>query len=414
MTLSDLNVFIEDTCVLATAAYLMARGRTLDSLISSSGKPTEQARLGLLLGLLAASESVFPFERSPYVTHTLLITLASLRGGLLTGIVASLVALLGFSFSQQHTFLLVALAMMICLAAGRVAHLAEAEWPSRWIPPLCGAAAQAGVVILYRFQPFVATSLPNQFTSGETIIANGMGLGLFQWIIGEARKQSVAEAYRLEAERALTLASEAQLSALRARIHPHFLFNALTSIAALCRTSASSAEKSLLRLSTMLRRMLDTPTNAQITVQRELEYVTAYLDIEQLRLGDRLSVEWQIDEACRSHAIPAFSLQTLVENAVQHGVASGIGAGTITICVLDRAKRIVFAVKNTGKGIDIEARRKALSPEGEEKRGLQIVARQLELLHGRSGRLRLYSAEESGTLAAFSVPLVMPSGKDRI
>ncbi len=223
-------------------------------------------------------------------------------------------------------------------------------------------------------------------------------------IVTDAQEKARSEQRRLEAERAQTLASEAQLAALRARVHPHFLFNTLNSIAELCAIAPERAETAILRLSGMMRRALDAGAVTDMPLAEELQAAETYLQIEQERLGGRCRVEWQVESVPDHVQVPPFAVQVLVENAINHGLAPQRGSGTVKIVVRRRSRRTLIAVCDDGVGMDATRRRRALSLEQAVPHGLATAQQQLILLHGRRARLRLFSREGVGTMAVFAVP----------
>ncbi len=127
------------------------------------------------------------------------------------------------------------------------------------------------------------------------------------------------------------LATESELRALRAQLHPHFLFNALTTIGYLIETSPAKAVDTLMRLTDLLRSVLMRLDKELTTVGHEMDLIQAYLDIEQMRFEDRLTVHIDIPESVRDVPIPALIVQPLVENAVKHGVQPSAGGGQVRI-----------------------------------------------------------------------------------
>jgi two-component system sensor histidine kinase AlgZ len=137
----------------------------------------------------------------------------------------------------------------------------------------------------------------------------------------------------------------ARLESLRARIRPHFLFNTLNSIASLIKSRPGDAEQAVEDLSELFRASL-VEESRQTTVEDELHLCRIYMRIEQLRLGDRLRVDWQVDESLADCAMPMLLLQPLMENAVYHGVASLPDGGTISVQVSEKNHRVRIRVVN--------------------------------------------------------------------
>ena len=158
-------------------------------------------------------------------------------------------------------------------------------------------------------------------------------------------------------ERALVRASaQAELAALRAQINPHFLFNALNTIASLIEGQPEEAEETVEHLAAIFRHILQTGSQSFVSLEEEFTLVQHYLHIEQVRFGDALTVEVDLPPALAHHTVPAFAVQTLVENAVKHGIAKKRGGGRVRI-VAQRvrppgsAPAAEVVVEDTGVGI---------------------------------------------------------------
>lgn len=192
--------------------------------------------------------------------------------------------------------------------------------------------------------------------------------------------------------------SDAQLRALRMQLHPHFLFNALHSVASLMEESVEDAHRVLARLGTLLRRMLDEDRDARIPLERELGYVRDYLDIEQTRFKDRLRVTYDVDASTHDALVPNLVLQPLVENAIKHGVGRTTRGVSIEIrcrCVDDA---IELAVLDDGVGI-------GASPRGSGNGiGLRNVRQRLERMYDHGASLELVPGEGAGTVARVRIP----------
>jgi LytS/YehU family sensor histidine kinase len=279
--------------------------------------------------------------------------------------------------------------------------------PSRLVGGfVVGALAQACRLIL-RMALIVGWSPhPTLATVWISALANGFGVALLLLIVSDAQ-------VRAESERVQALVSQAQLVALRARMRPHFLFNTLNSIAELCRFAPERAEAAILRLSRLMRHALDASASTSMYLGEEIEVAQAYLAIEQERLGNRLSVVWQRDTACDRIAVPPFAVQTLVENAIQHGLARKKGPVMIRVTLRVGSRHTLVAVRDNGVGMPKAMRKRALAEENPALHGLQIVNQHLILLYGRGARLRLFSQEGVGTLVAFMLPEGTRSGSQR-
>ncbi len=139
--------------------------------------------------------------------------------------------------------------------------------------------------------------------------------------------------------------TEARLQALQARIRPHFLFNSLNAVLSLMRAEPRRAETALEDLSELFR-VLMADNRKLIPLQRELELCRQYLEIESLRLEDRLNVEWRTDSLPEDAMVPPLILQPLLENAVYHGIEPSSQAGTINIDIRRKAERLEMVLSN--------------------------------------------------------------------
>lgn len=206
------------------------------------------------------------------------------------------------------------------------------------------------------------------------------------------------------------LATVAELRALRAQINPHFLFNSLTTIGHLIQTAPPRALQTLLRLTELLRRVLRSEGEMTL-LGGELAVVNAYLDIERARFEERLRVVVDVPSHLHAIAIPSFTLQPLVENAVKHGVAASRTGGTVTIsarissspastATAAVARALVLTVSDTGRGDG----RGDQSVEGEGV-GLSNVQRRLALCYGAAAGVRFDRRPGQGTSVEIHIPL---------
>ena len=194
-------------------------------------------------------------------------------------------------------------------------------------------------------------------------------------------------------------AAAAQLAALQARMNPHFLFNALNTVASLVRSDPPAAERVVENLSDVLRQTLRRSAASIGTVEDEIDYLRAYLTLEQERWGSRLRVIWDVDDAARTRALPPLVLQPLVENALAHGIGSRLTGGTIWITVRAGAS-LMIRVKDDGPGFP--ARWK-------EGTGLGNLRERLETIY--SGRATIDVANEG---EGAQVTITLPPAPDAI
>ena len=179
---------------------------------------------------------------------------------------------------------------------------------------------------------------------GAAAAAGWPGL-LHDWLATLACTGAVLYYFNLR-ERAFSPAlAEARLQALQARIRPHFLFNSLTAVLSLIRSEPRRAEAALEDLADLFRVLLRDQRKL-VSLDDEIDVCRRYLGIEALRLGERLHVEWRIDDKARDAAMPPLILQPLVENAVHHGIEPSFGSGTVRITVARRGPQVEIQIVN--------------------------------------------------------------------
>jgi len=195
------------------------------------------------------------------------------------------------------------------------------------------------------------------------------------------------------------LVSQAELKALQAQINPHFLFNSLNTLYGTIDRANVEARRLVLNLAEVFRYLLRSDRSL-IEIEEELRIVRAYLQIEQLRLGAKLRIEINVDEAVLRAGIPLLSVQPLVENAVKHGVAPRTGSGFVRLDIGIRMDLLTVTVSNSGE-CDASALM-AASPDGGI--GLANVRRRLELCYGQESSF-LAEVQDGVTTVGFLLPL---------
>jgi two-component system, LytTR family, sensor histidine kinase AlgZ len=199
----------------------------------------------------------------------------------------------------------------------------------------------------------------------------------------------------LEHERALKLATEARLSSLESRIHPHFLFNTINSVSSLIHEDPDRAERVLMQLAALLRFSLDSASGGLIPLSRELQIVEDYLDIEKTRFGPRLRYTIQVSDAFADTPVPPLSLQTLVENSVKYAVGSRGRGADIVLRASQSAGHLRIEVEDDGPGFtNLEL------PRGH---GLDNLQERLSALYGDAAKLDI-ACPRGRTVVAIQIP----------
>jgi two-component system LytT family sensor kinase len=165
----------------------------------------------------------------------------------------------------------------------------------------------------------------------------------------EAQDRAVAAA-KLE-----TKLVETQLQTLQSQLHPHFLFNTLHAISALMHSNVDQADRMLSRLAALLRMTLDNVGQQEVTLKEELDFLERYLEIEQTRFRDRLTVKFDVQPEALDALVPWMLLQPLVENSIKHGISPKPGPGTIEVLAHGEHNRLVLEVRDDGVGLSQDA-----------------------------------------------------------
>ncbi|HEU4530713.1 MAG TPA: histidine kinase [Steroidobacteraceae bacterium] len=216
------------------------------------------------------------------------------------------------------------------------------------------------------------------------------------FVILSGRRRREAELRQSELARAL---HAAELRALKSQLNPHFLFNALNTVRALIAIDPARAQKAVTQLSRTLRYTLSPDQEDQlVSLDQELEIVDDYLALESLRLDERLRIERNISEDARAVRIPVMLLQTVVENAIKHGIAQLKDGGVLHIDARIEKPGLILEIRNprpvsvppaTGKGEGV---------------GLRNSAERLRLLFGSAAQLHLDLDEPGGALMRIVIP----------
>jgi two-component system LytT family sensor kinase len=204
----------------------------------------------------------------------------------------------------------------------------------------------------------------------------------------------------LRASQLETQLTQAQLQALKMQLHPHFLFNTLHSISALVHRDPDTADRMIARLGDFLRLTLDNSGAQEVSLQKELEFLKCYLDIERVRFQDRLTTSLDVEPRALDASVPNLILQPIVENALRHGL-SHRSAGHLEISAKRDNGSLRIQVKDNGPGLSAITGPKTNTREG---LGLSNTRARLEQLYGGAHRFEIENAPGGGLVVTLEIP----------
>lgn len=311
-----------------------------------------------------------------------------------------------------------------------VAFRLERRFPldsAGWMRHVAVLAAAGVVVSLVAAPLMMASFILTLAVFGAPVHAPNNVLAAFMFLPGALAMfwSSVAGGYvirtrfelRTQERRAADLALEkseleaglnrAQLDVLRARLNPHFLFNSLQNISVMTKEDPQVASSMLVRLGDLLRAVLRQDSQPETTLREEVELTRSYVEIEQMRFGDRLQVEFAIANDVEGALLPCFLLQPLLENAILHGLRGAKKTGIITVAAASDGTDLVLTVTDNGIGLP--------PPEGGELKvgvGLGSTCERLAKLYGSRHTFSMQRPPEGGAEVRITIPLRLASDQE--
>lgn len=277
--------------------------------------------------------------------------------------------------------LLVHLTALILVAGTRSALLAPAYQHFRVLP-------DKQFSLVEWFQVLFSVQFPSFLLIYWLILGACLAVGFYQKF-----RERELRAFQLE-----TQLAQAQLQVLKMQLHPHFLFNTLNAISALMHQDVELADQMLARLGELLRSTLENAGTQEVTLKQELDFIMPYLEIEQARLGPRLTVRLDIDPETMDARVPNLLLQPLVENAIRHGIAPRAAGGRIEISANRRNGDLELAVRDDGPGLN------GHWVSGKKGIGLRNTEARLQQLYGAAHRFQVGNAPGRGLIATVVIP----------
>jgi two-component system, LytTR family, sensor kinase len=390
-----LNSIFNDVCILVTAAFVLTfvPGLRLQerSLLSMRDRGTALC-VFLVLGLVEEAG----VARTDWLNERIVtVCAAGLVAGPLVGLVVSVfVTWLAVGYDGLPLG-----SIGISMLCGGLAG----GWLYRWRPglaqqPITGFFLTLIISWLRSGLTFLLVPAQEAQVFGQLGIApvlQGLGTALILAVVAHVRDR----------DEQARVAASAEVRALQARMNPHFLFNALNALAALATVAPREIPRAAGRLRHFLRASFDQHDRTLVPLEEELAVVRAYLDIEALRLGTRLKVEEAIDAGLAEVLAPPFSLQPLVENAIQHGLQSSPMAGRLRVTVRLAGQWLEMSVSDDGQGIPSAEIEKVFFAAGPRVHALGLLRRRLQALFGHAFRLEAYSEVGQGTTVTVRIPL---------
>ncbi len=229
-------------------------------------------------------------------------------------------------------------------------------------------------------------------------------------VVGTELKIFTSVRIQIKLEEQERLLLQARMAALQNQINPHFLFNTLNSISSLVRFDPDTAREMILKLATILRRLLHS-TDSFVPLREEVEFIDNYLDIEVVRFGkDKLQVIKDLDPASLEAMVPSMLLQPLVENSIKHGLSPKIEGGSITLRSRVIKSRLVVEVEDDGVGMGAAQGLARDHGRGEGAEGMGIgmanIAERLKVLYGDTAKMMIENREGGGTLIRLRLPIL--------
>lgn len=395
---------IEQSCVLValTLVLFFVSKSPLYSLIKNARRTTKTWFIiyGIFF-LMALIEELAAFQHTPMNTRIIAACAAGLLAGPEIGLAVGLSSILLSTILQHHWIAGLGLNMLIGGGLGGFLFSKHPHWAHRpqtgfWVGATSSFCRYPISWCLHHFLRMGGSPPFPLLVEMEAAIINGGGTALVLYVIQKLwlfQFQAQAQAM-------------AEVRALQARMNPHFIYNALNTVAALSQMDPEKVPDALAKLALFLRAKALWERHL-IPLDEEIRVVKAYVEIEQLRFRERLQVVWRISSPLENILVPPFLLQPLVENAIQHGLYPKPQGGTVVIEIEKNKKELCIGVKDTGVGIPA-AQLEGLwdHPSYEEPHALYSLKRRLELLYGGKGRLLIWSSPSAGTHVLIYLPIV--------
>lgn len=385
---SNLAEWIFKACVLVTLAFLLSRTQLAKALLQPRRSLRDEAVLCVLFGLLGLAELKFTGDELLNLRIVAVVAAGLIAGPRVGVVIGVVITMLATQLDSGH---------WVSVGISMVLGGFFAGWLHRTRPHSASLPATGfwvGVIIS-GFRDLMILLFEHGQTNFETVgrcaILQGASAALVLFVLEQARQQ------RLQAK----AAAMAEVRALQARMNPHFLSNSLNLVAALSELDPDAVPKATARLDRFLRAAIDQDDRAYVSLREEMDVVEAYLEIEAMRMGDRLEAKFAIDPRLWHAQVPPFLLQPLVENAIRHGIQKQTEGGRVWIWARESEGRLILIVADDGLGFASDT-----TCDG-HAHALALLRRRMEGLFGQSFQMSIARLIESGTMVRVEIPLVV-------
>lgn len=327
---------------------------------------------------LVASLFDLEYPRGLITKRTLVIALTGLFVSHLLRVAIKLSSLLQKKIEQSIFWLLLALAL---------------------------ASVVHGILVLASFEAFdlyISQEVVERLNMGQLLLAVSLETGslMLVWLALYCFYHYYADSRQRQLDKLKLegIIKQMELKTLKAHLNPHFIFNSLNSIRALIDLDPARARRAITELSNLLRGSLQTEQGQLVPLQQEIDIIRDYLALESIRFEDRMKVDWQIAEDTLALSVPPMMLQTLVENAIKHGISNRSAGGSITIrsFLQNQHENLILEIVNSGT-----LNGSVIHPGF----GISSTQSRLQLLYGADARFELTQLPDQTVKAFVSIPL---------
>ncbi len=357
----------------------------------------DKIHLILVFGLISSVGSFFAiYEKQIYLdTSVLVVIVAGLKGGIIVGLGSGVIGAIFrlVTFPPSEKFIIVT---VIAGLIGGIAGLFSVRKDRREISMVQGFLVGAFTGVMQTF--IVPWANPEIFVRKRFLLlitvpfllVNGAAVCMYLFIMKTLQEKK-------EKQKMEELNAKAQLKLLQSQIKPHFLFNALNTIASFSRKNPEKTRELIQNLSEFLRVTLKT-AQTSISIEEELENLEFYLEIEKARFGDKLEFIQDIDRNCLKFKIPFMAIQPVIENSIKHGFHDDGRTLVIKLTITSKEKNIFIEIEDNGRGINPERLKEILNIDKEsESIGLQNIIKRIKAMFKEKATIEIKSEPDKGT-----------------